>query len=243
MRLKILLNSDSTIKLPKHYNRILQGFIYSLFEPIFRRFLHSEGFRYEKRRFKLFCFSRLNGKFKINSDNFEFQPPVNFLISSPKIEILQNLAEGMLKKQEFYLDKNKVFIEEIKVLKRPEFKEKRIKIKMLSPLTVYSTFKNSNKKRTYYYSPQESEFSQLLKENLKKKYKLVFGEEKDFFFKITPFKLDFKKDKKIIIYKGTVIKAWMGSYILESEPKILELSYYTGLGTKNSQGFGMWDLL
>ena len=30
-----------------------------------------------------------------------------------------------------------------------------------------------------YYSPQEFEFSQLLKENLKKKYKLVFGEEKD----------------------------------------------------------------
>ena len=149
----------------------------------------------------------------------------------------------MLKKQEFYLDKNKVFIEEIKVLKRPEFKEKRIKIKMLSPLTVYSTFESSDKKKTYYYSPQESEFSQLLKENLKKKYKLVFGEEKDFFFRITPFKLDFKKDKKIIIYKGTVIKAWMGSYILESEPKILELSYYTGLGTKNSQGFGMWDLL
>ena len=63
------------------------------------------------------------------------------------------------------------------------------------------------------------------------------------FFKITPFRLDFKKDKKIIIYKGTVIKAWMGSYVLESEPQILELSYYTGLGSKNSQGFGMWDLL
>ena len=35
----------------------------------------------------------------------------------------------------------------------------------------------------------------------------------------------------------------MGSYVLESEPQILELSYYTGLASKNSQGFGMWDLL
>ncbi|OQX79171.1 MAG: hypothetical protein B6D56_07720 [Candidatus Omnitrophica bacterium 4484_70.1] len=35
----------------------------------------------------------------------------------------------------------------------------------------------------------------------------------------------------------------MGSYILESEPQILELSYYAGLGSKNSQGFEMWDLL
>jgi len=185
----------------------------------------------------------LNGKFKINLKNFEFFSPVDFLVSSPKFEILQNLISGLLKKQEFYLDKNKVFIEEIKVLQSPDFKENRIKIKMLSPLTIYSTFEKSGKKKTYYYSPEEPEFSHLLKENLKKKYKLVFEKERDFFFKITPLKVDFKKDQKIIIYKGNVIKAWMGTYILESEPQILELSYSTGLGAKNSQGFGMWDLL
>ena len=34
----------------------------------------------------------------------------------------------------------------------------------------------------------------------------------------------------------------MGSYVLESEPQILELSYYTGLDSKNFQGFEMRNL-
>jgi len=170
MRLQLILNSDSQIKLPKSYNHILQGFIYSLFEPIFRRFLHNEAFQFQKRKFKLFCFSRIFAEFKNRKDCFEFKPPINIFISSPKTELLEKLAEGILTKNELIPGKNSVFIEEIKVCPPYDFKEKEIIIKMLSPLTIYSTLKKSDgRKKTYYYSPFEKEFNTLITQNLRKK--------------------------------------------------------------------------
>jgi CRISPR-associated endoribonuclease Cas6 len=70
MRLRIVLNSSNSIKLPKAYNHLLQGFIYKLIDNDLSKFLHTQGYRYGKRSFKLFCFSRLFGKFKIFDDAF-----------------------------------------------------------------------------------------------------------------------------------------------------------------------------
>jgi len=243
MRVQLILNSDSQIRLPKSYNHILQGFIYSLFEPIFRRFLHNEAFQFQKRKFKLFCFSRIFGEFRNRKDCFEFKPPINIFISSSKRELLEKLAEGILTKDELILGKNVVFIEEMRVCSSYDFREEVI-VKMLSPLTIYSTLKKSDgKKKTYYYSPFEKEFNTLIIQNLRKKYKLVYQKERDdFLFQIEPWRVK-PRDEKVILFKDTVIKGWMGIYKLKSHPEILKLAYDTGLGSKNSQGFGMWEVV
>ena len=46
---------------------------------------------------------------------------------------------------------------------------------------------------------------------------------------------------EIIICKGIEIKARIGVYKLKGDPQIINLSYDTGLGSKNSQGFGCWE--
>lgn len=253
MRLQITLASQANINLPKSYNYILQSLIYTLLDPVLRKFLHNEGYKYEKRKFKLFTFSRLTGRFKDKGKNFEFIPPIKFLISSPKDEILQSLAEGLLKKEKLLLGQNNVFIEAISVMPRVDFDRFKgeMFIKILSPLTIYSTLRKSDgAKKTYYYSPFEEEFNFLIKENLRKKYELVFGEKCDRFdFEIHPYKVR-PSDEKVIIYKKTksaqskptVIKGWMGLYKLKAAPQIFELSYDCGLGAKNSQGFGCWKV-
>ena len=153
MRLKISLSSKGNISLPKSYNHILQGLIYALLDPSLRKFLHNDGFRCEKRRFKLFTFSRLKGEFRESATQFEFKSPVSLILSSPKADILQSLAEGFLKKQEISLNGNTVFIETINVMPKLTFNgEEEITIKMLSPVTVYSTLKKADgSKKTYYY--------------------------------------------------------------------------------------------
>ncbi|MCM8792704.1 MAG: CRISPR-associated endoribonuclease Cas6 [Candidatus Omnitrophica bacterium] len=249
MRLEITLNGLEKIILPFSYNHLLQGLIYTLLSPSLRKFLHNHGFTYEKRRFKLFCFSRLLGNFEVKDGALLFNPPVRFYLSSPKKEIIESLAEGLLKKENLFLGKNEIFIETISVLPKPLF-EKEIIIKMLSPITIYSTLnKADGTKKTYYYSPFEEDFNRLIKENLKKKYFAVFNEElKKIDFKITPYKVS-SSDEKVILYKKsdakqtkpTVIKGWMGLYRLEADPKSAELSYNCGLGAKNSLGFGMWE--
>jgi len=244
MRIKINLSAETPLILPKSHNHLLQGFIYSLLDPLLRKRLHKEGYPYEKRRFKLFTFSRLLGKVKMFKEYFQFNPPLKLIISSPKDEILQSLAEGLLKSPEVILGKNTVYIDSINVAARPSFNHK-VTIKMLSPVTIRSTLYGADgSKKSYYYSPFEKEFCRLIKENLRKKYKIVFNKNlgHDFEFSIKPQKVP-PSSEKIIIYKGTVIKAWMGIYEIKGNPEVIALSYDTGLGAKNSQGFGCWEKL
>ena len=244
MRIEINLSAETPLILPKSHNHLLQGFIYSLLDPLLRKRLHKEGYPYEKRRFKLFTFSRLLGKVKMFKEYFQFNPPLKLIISSPKDEILQSLAEGLLKSPEVILGKNTVYIDSINVAARPSFNHK-VTIKMLSPVTIRSTLYGADgSKKSYYYSPFEKEFCRLIKENLRKKYKIVFNKNlgHDFEFSIKPQKVP-PSCEKIIIYKGTVIKAWMGIYEIKGNPEVIALSYDTGLGAKNSQGFGCWEKL
>ena len=244
MRIEINLSAETPLILPKSHNHLLQGFIYSLLDPLLRKRLHKEGYPYEKRRFKLFTFSRLLGKVKMFKEYFQFNPPLKLIISSPKDEILQSLAEGLLKSPEVILGKNTVYIDSINVAARSSFNHK-VTIKMLSPVTIRSTLYGADgSKKSYYYSPFEKEFCRLIKENLRKKYKIVFNKNlgHDFEFSIKPQKVP-PSSEKIIIYKGTVIKAWMGIYEIKGNPEVIALSYDTGLGAKNSQGFGCWEKL
>jgi CRISPR-associated endoribonuclease Cas6 len=48
-----------------------------------------------------------------------------------------------------------------------------------------------------------------------------------------------KQDLRILKYRETVIKAWTGIYELDLPEPFFLLAYESGLGSKNSQGFGM----
>jgi len=68
MRFKVGIEFDESLELPFNYNKILQGFIYrNIMDKDLARFIHDRGFSYEKRKYKMFTFSRLQGKFSIDS--------------------------------------------------------------------------------------------------------------------------------------------------------------------------------
>ncbi|MCD6221440.1 hypothetical protein J7K25_04725 [bacterium] len=73
-----------------------------------------------------------------------------------------------MKKSIFSLGNNTIYVEAVEVQFYPDFTKQEYEIKMLSPVTDYSTLKSKNgKKKTYYYSPTEKEFNCFIKENLK----------------------------------------------------------------------------
>lgn len=243
MRIVLSFNSlNEIIALPVSYNEIVQGFIYKNLNKRLAQELHDEGFVYGKRSFKLFTFSRLLGKAKIESNYLKIVPPVKVLISSPCVDILYTLAENLLKRQEVKLGDNRLYLESISVRYMPEIKE-TIYIKMLSPVTIYSTLYTSDgKKKTYYYNPWEREFSELLMRNIVKKYAAFYGKNplsQD--FSIEPVKVK-KKDEKIITYKDFIIKGWMGIYKISGNKELLRFAYDAGIGAKNSQGFGCFEV-
>ena len=241
MRLTLEFGSNEQIVLPLHYNYYIQSFLYRHISPELGKFLHDHGFTLEKRRFKMFTFSRLQGKYKIMKDKIKFFPPIYLTISSPLDRFISELGNTLLKTDNLELVKNKVHVESIKVHPEPEIKDE-IKIKMLSPVVVYSTLiTKDGKKKTYYYSPYEDEFTELIDKNLRKKYEALYKKKPR--ARKLKIKIVSKPKEKILLYRGTVIKGWLGTFILNGNRKLLKFAYYSGLGSKNSQGFGMFEVV
>ncbi|NLW44702.1 MAG: CRISPR-associated endoribonuclease Cas6 [Syntrophomonadaceae bacterium] len=241
MRLEVTFDGNGRLTLPIHHNHILQAAVYNLFEEeILAEYVHKEGFMWGKRRFKFFCFSRLQGVNYVDNKGktITFDMPVKLVITSPVGFIVRDLAQGLLRKGEVQFGTNRLYVVDIAARDQTVSKNE-ILVRMLSPLTVYSTVERGGRKFTYYYSPFEDRFAQLVEDNLIKKYQVLTGRShppplgcRTYVEKITP------KDFKVLIYKGTIIKGWMGIFKLVGDPELLTLALDAGLGAKNSQGLG-----
>jgi CRISPR-associated endoribonuclease Cas6 len=248
MRLKITFNANKAIVCDMNYHQQIQGFIYSVLDDAdMRCFLHEHGFVYGKRKFKLFVFSRLMGKsiYDKGTRQITFFPPVQLFLSSPWTELLQSLVNGIMNQTNLMLGANYLKIEEVSLEPTPSFKQQKdYQVKMLSPVTIYSTLlTQKGAKKTYYYAPGEQEFGQLIRQNLIKKAKAYYNEDwSQLPFNIKSVGSVCASQRKIIFFKNTVIKGWMGRFSLAGDPHMLRLAYDAGIGGKNAQGFGMFSL-
>lgn len=240
MRLTVTFNAAGDFILPVEYNHLLQAALYHQIEqPALRSFLHEQGFELGRRKFKLFTFSRLHGRLRVDSvgQKMIFSPPVKFTVCSPISFVIQEMGNGFLKQGRIRLGDAVLEVERVEVIDTV-VREREILVQMLSPVVVYSTLERSAGRYTYYYSPFEPRFCELVLANLAKKYLLIFGRPGDTRdFSIAPAGVK-EKDFKVVKYKGTVIKGWMGTYRLRGDPQLLEVALNAGLGSKNSQGFG-----
>jgi len=244
MRIKIVFNSDNIIQIPVNYNYLIQSLIYNLISPYLSDFLHNTGYTHGKRSFKLFTFSRIFGKYDYNetSNLLSFQPPISIVISSILKDFIQQIADEVLRNENLKISKNRVSAESVEIF-NPKLNDQQYKIKMLSPITMYSTLSKANgQKKTYYYSPHESEFSELISENAKKKYESFFNRKIAGHVSLNAQNLS-NSNLKTINYKGTIINGWMGIYELSGDKELIHMIYHAGIGGKNSQGFGCFELL
>jgi CRISPR-associated endoribonuclease Cas6 len=239
MRLKIKFVTKAGLVLPIHYNEIIQGFIYKNLHPEVAKKVHDEGFKDPEtgKIFKFFTFSRLipENKPVINKNSIIFKSSVNLIVSSIYKDFIKSLVENLLSKNSISLENQEILINSLEILPLPEYKEK-IRVRTLSPITVYTTFNENNKKKTYYYNPKEKDFCERLLENLKDKVRIWYGEtisEGEIKF----IKLTYKKER-IVMYKNTIIKGWDGVFELKLPKELFEMAFLTGLGAKNSAGFG-----
>uniref|UniRef100_A0A7C3J6Y4 CRISPR-associated endoribonuclease n=1 Tax=candidate division WOR-3 bacterium TaxID=2052148 RepID=A0A7C3J6Y4_UNCW3 len=244
MRVRLKFISDkNNITLPVHYNYLLQGFIYDHLSDFLRDKIHNEGYNFEKKIFRFFTFSKIFGKFDIVENNIIFNREIYFWISSPINDILNSFASHLIKQKNLKIGSEYLNLVSIEVPLEKKIKED-FNIKTLSPITTYTTLYGlNNKKKTYFYSPFEKEFSDFLEKNIKDKYFAFYGQKgeenaDDLKFEIKPLYVS-KRNEHVIIYKKTVIKAWSGIYTIKGSPSLLKLAYEAGIGSKNSQGFGM----
>lgn len=245
MRLKIIFsNPEKYMEVPVNYQRILQGVIYHSLETDeeFQHFIHETGYTYENRRFKAFTFSRLFGKSEFNPKKrtLIFNGPITWYISSAIPKFIHLLGQAFLLKEKIRLHQTDVYLEQLQYEQTPPIHSEKLQIKMLSPVTVYSTFlKDNGKKITQYFDPSDLAFSHLIEENAKKKYEAFFQKPFEGQLKIKPLKVT-PKDKVVTKYKDTIINGWNGIYELEGPMDMLEFLYNSAIGIQKFPR--VWDV-
>ena len=246
MRFRISLYSEKqTFKLPYNYNYPLASAIYSFLsrgDATFSDFLHDKGFSHGVKAFKLFTFSPLfSSHRKALKDGLLMEGKIDWFISSPKEEFVTNLAHGILQQGFLPFLQQRLLVEQIEVLKQPSF-EPRMSFRTLSPIVISTgEVDRDGDFHKKYLSPGETDFSRILEENLRRKYRACY--EKKPSEEGISLELLRTPQSKLIDYKGTKIRGWFMHFTVQGNPELIKIGYEAGFGEENSAGFGMVEAI
>ena len=186
----------------------------------------------------MFVFSLLKGKYEIAQKQISFRNQVSFEVRSADVRMIRILKDNLEHNGITYL---KQHYDDLQLrLADKVITQDRVRSRMLSPLSVYSTDVETGK--TYFYQPEDAEFSEQVNANFQRKYKAYTGIEPASGVKIKPLTVK-PRDKYVTLYKGFYLSGWFGEYELYGEAKYLDFLYQVGLGSRNAQGFGMFEVV
>jgi CRISPR-associated endoribonuclease Cas6 len=256
-------------EIPLNYNYYLSTAIYRWIEmssPEYSTFLHEHGFRPEGmvRRFKHFCFSQLMVPERtIRGDRMLIRSPlITWQVGMPVEQSLQHLVMGIFARQEFYIEReeNRFAIEQVEVLPEPPWTSP-MRFRMISPTTASVPVEHNGKLTHRYLLPGDPELPDALSANIVNKYRslcrsdLVNAGRNE--IPTDGLQLRCVPDEEFIAQRGgpkkisklitireghkdeTHIRGFLCPVTLEGDLELIKLAYESGLGEKNSMGFGM----
>ena len=239
MQITVTFKSD-VIELPIATGATVQGLIYRAIneDPCYSSLVHTRGKQAEGRNFKLFTFGELKGRYKVDGQLIRFYGETELEVRSVDPYFVQLLLAYFTIGKTVRLGNNDAVVCGVNLGGNNVFLDK-IVVRTASPITAYITKDDGH---TVYFSPYDSEFYGLLHSNAKRKWLSNNGDEKGFSLSVSPLE-NCKYIKRATRFKDTFITAWHGSFVLNGNPETLSFLYNAGLGSKNSQGFGMFDVL
>lgn len=228
--------------LPVQYNILIQGLIYRHLGSHLAQTIHDRGIVDGKRHLRMFSFSRLLARGQVDGQHIRFTGTAGLVVTSPWAEFLETLAVRIAQASTIRLGPAEFFVESVEVVRDDPYAPVAV-VEALSPITVYSTlFTSDGRRKTYYYSPFEPEFERLLLQNLVRKARAWYGETPSLEgAAVRPVRVR-AQDQRILLYKGTVIKGWLGLYEMRLPEPLYRMALDAGLGAKNSQGLGCIEL-
>lgn len=252
MRFKITLIPDKRAfgdRIPLNYQYECSAVIYKILshsDIAYAEWLHNNGFRLDGKQFKLFTFSRLQiarwktegAYLQILSDKVEWE--ISFL---PE-RTTQEFIRGLFMEQSFELGdrhaKVKFTVQNIELIPSPAFSE-CMSFESMSPICL--NFKRPEGGYTY-IDPTDSAALELIKHNLLNKYQAFTNEV--FSYESFPFELKVltKPKSALITIKANTaeesrIRGYSCHFQLTAPVELMKIMYESGIGGKNSIGFGM----
>lgn len=253
MRFKIVLERISGNMLPINYQYPLNAWIYKTLsggDQNFATWLHSGGYQFEGKEYKLFSFSRLMTKLKRVDDRFELsENQVSLIISFLPLQALDNFIKGAFKQTEFTIgDKiSRVTFRfvNLQVLPNPDFKEV-MSFNTLSPIHIRT--QDGVGGRVRFLSPDDADFERVFAENLIRKHQsLSLANNQtpvEYSADDVKLKITSTPQSRLVTIKEhtphqTKIKAFDFAFTLQAPVALMEVGYFAGFGSQNSNGFGL----
>jgi len=251
MRLKIGLLSYNSILLPIGFNEYLQTLIYNHLNNNNnnKKQIENDELTTKDRQFSLFTFSSIleKGIFNKTVSTYIYPHSLSFYISSPCDSILENLANNIAESKFIRFGNNKLVVNYVEIINQFKITKDSVQINAITPIVASLTsILNYKKKKNSDFSPFDKKFSTLINNNLTKKWSDLYNKKCTYKINIMPLFTGKKNEK--IIYFGTgktkiPIKGWLGSFLLQGDPELIDFACEAGLGEKNSEGFGMIDVM
>ena len=233
--LRLTLWAEVPLALPMAHNQMIQGALYQAWKEALPG-IHDEGFSSGEGVFRMFTFGPLQGRYDIVDKRILFRGAVSLEIRSPVPAMIEELAAFYEETRVLRFGYQTLPLVNIEAAERRLFPASAI-IRMRAPVTIHSTLADGH---TQYYAPTESAFPLLLAGNLASKVTAA-GLNLDPVLGILPFERTLRK--RVTTFKGSYITGYLGTFRLEAAPETMAFLYYTGLGDRSSQGFGMFDII
>lgn len=237
MRFKLNFNLENS-NMPIDYRRCILSFIKlslsNYGEEYLKKFYNEKDNIIKNYTFSVFF---KNPKFesdKIIIEDKRFE--INMSIENYEVGIIIYNAINGQKYKKFSIYQNSWTLQNINMLNEKEIKSEDIIIKFLSPLCVRSRVDNKD----FYYSYLYKEFQEILKINIKEQLKITdFPKEIIDNFEISPI------DAKKVIIKNYEknLECSTGIFKMHGNIDLLNYLYKSGMGSKHSQGFGMFQIV
>ncbi len=231
--LKLTLSPAQPLRLPFAHFEILQGVFYKLLsrDAALAAAVHDKQPGPEK-QFKFFCFTDLHGRYAIENRTLVYTGEVRWELRSADEAIIRTVAEAVTAVPHI-----EIYGTPCTVLscdsRETRFLHDVIDWEMDTPLLYYRT---DDRGFSTYYAPAESCFTAGIAGNVVRKYTAFYGEPPR---GVVRFEVLGGVRKCVTRYKHSAITGYYGRYRLRAPATVLDFVYHTGLGAKNSMGFGV----
>src|SRR5690554_3714316 len=175
---------------------------------------------------------------KILSDHVDWY--ISFLPEKGTQEFIQGLFNQQLFELGDRSARIRFRVSNVEVLPTPDFTDS-MTFETLSPACIVRQEEDRSEK---YIAPDHPDAVEIVKLNLLNKYKAFHGHE--YQNNAFPFRLEAlsrPKSSLVTIKEGTPqeskVRGYMCRFSLMAPVELMKIMYETGLGSKNSQGFGM----
>lgn len=236
MQIHLTLKCKEPFTVPLNYNYQLQSAIYAKLAEIGASdFWHDTGFGDGKQKFKSFVFGPLSGNYIIENKNITFDGKIHIELRSPVFEFCDELQRSLEINPAIKLFDTHLEVCDA-VLTNRHINNSQVVFTSLSPIVIHSTLPD---KSTVYLSPDDDDFIRRIQNNYRKKFQTFYNCDAP----EIRLKISGKSQKVVTSYKKTWITGYKCKITAEGHFAALEFLYNSGLGEKNSQGFGLVDIL